>query len=123
MGRSRLPCSAQASPRRRGSRSSRVSEPQRRRPAPRGAVHPPRAGLGAVHVPPDSAKEIPDGDAARAETFATLIRTGESLFDELDRTMLATFDANQQMLNPLAVIEGAHEPLTPTQIGERTYKS
>lgn len=37
--------------------------------------------------------------------------------------MLASFGVPQSVLNSLAVIEGAEMPLTPSQIGERTFSS
>lgn len=37
--------------------------------------------------------------------------------------MLASLDAPESLLNTLAVIDGAGEPITPTEIGERTLKS
>jgi DNA-binding MarR family transcriptional regulator len=88
-----------------------------------GASRPSRASLGVVKVGDDFSKEYPDGDPRAAELYATLIRTGDSLFDEVDRAMLTTFGVNQQILNALAVIDGADEPLTPSEIGERLFKS
>jgi DNA-binding MarR family transcriptional regulator len=82
-----------------------------RRPSP--------AALGLVHVDPDFAKEYPDGDASSTEAYASLVRTGAALLQELDRCMRASFDLPQPAATALAVIDGAGEPLTPTQIGER----
>ena len=76
-----------------------------------------------MKVGPDFAAEYPDGDAVAAELFATLLRTGQSIMAEVDRVMLASFDVSQPVLNSLAVIEGAGEPLTPSQISERTFIS
>jgi DNA-binding MarR family transcriptional regulator len=79
--------------------------------------------MGVVKVGDDFSKEYPDGDPRAAELFATLIRTGDSLSSEVERAMLATFGVNEQILNALAVIDGADEPLTPGEIGERLFKS
>jgi DNA-binding MarR family transcriptional regulator len=82
-----------------------------RRPSP--------AALGVVHVDPDFAEEFPDGDASSTEAYASLVRTGTALLQELDRCMSASFDLPQPAATALAVIDGAGEPLTPTQISER----
>jgi len=75
--------------------------------------------LGLVHVDPDFAEEYPDGDASSTEAYASLVRTGTALLQELDRCMSASFDLPQPAATALAVIDGAGEPLTPTQISER----
>ena len=71
----------------------------------------------------DFVDEFPDGDPAAAEAYATIIRCGEALSAEIERTMLASFGAPQNVLNSLAVIEGAPAPLTPSEISESTYLS
>jgi DNA-binding MarR family transcriptional regulator len=104
----------------RGSRSSRVSEASRRTRSGRGvARRPSPAALGLVRVDPDFAQEYPDGDASSTEAHASLVRTGAALLQELDRCMRASFDLPQPAATALAVIDGAGEPLTPTQISER----
>ena len=82
-----------------------------------------QASLGVVKVGPDFHNEFPDGDPVAAEAFATILRCGQAVMSEVDRTMLATFGAPQNVLNSLAVIEGARSPLTPSEISERTYLS
>jgi len=67
--------------------------------------------------------EYPDGDPAAAEALSTLIRVGQSLYDEIDRAMRASIGAPESALNTLAVIEGAEGPLTPSEISERTFRS
>ena len=81
------------------------------------------AAQGVVRVSVDFADEYPGGDPLAAEIYASLIRTGAALHQEIDRAMVATFDVPQSVLNSLAVIDGAGEPLTPSQIGERTLTS
>lgn len=81
------------------------------------------AALGVVKVGADFTDEYPDGDPAKAEVLATLVRTGTSLTQEIDRCMTATFGVTQNVLNCLAVIDGAESPLTPGEIGERTLVS
>lgn len=88
-----------------------------------GIGSPSPAALGVVKVGPDFVDEFPDGDPAAAEVFATLLRCGQTVSTEIERTMLASFGAPQNVLNSLAVIEGAHDALTPSEISERTYLS
>jgi DNA-binding MarR family transcriptional regulator len=76
-----------------------------------------------VKVGADFTDEYPDGDPARAEVLATLVRTGSSITQEIERSMIATFGVPQTLLNSLAVIDGADGPLTPSEIGERTLVS
>src|SRR3954453_5310217 len=111
---------AQVSPEHQGSRSSSVSDTPQPRRSGRGV---PRrsspAALGLVHVDPDFAEEYPDGDASSTEAYASLVRTGTALLQELHRCMSASFDLPQSAATALAVIDGAGEALTPTQISER----
>ncbi len=81
------------------------------------------AALGPVRLGPDFVAEYPDGDLAAAEALSTLIRVGQSLYDEIDRAMQASIGAPESALNTLAVIEGAEGPLTPSEISERTFRS
>jgi len=93
------------------------------RPRKASASSPSPAALGVVKVGDDFADEYPDGDPAAAEVCASLVRTGQSISQEIERAMLATFGVSQSVLNSLAVIDGAGEPLTPSQISERTLTS
>jgi DNA-binding MarR family transcriptional regulator len=63
--------------------------------------------------------EFPDGDATCTEAYATLVRTGDALLAELDRRIRFTFGVPHAAVTALAVIEGAGEPLTPSQVSER----
>lgn len=74
-----------------------------------------------VKVDPDFSQEYPDGDPLAAEVLATLIRAGLAAHGEIERAMAASFGVSQNVLNSLAVIDGAGEPLTPSQISERTF--
>ena len=65
------------------------------------------------------AEEFPDADTGSTEAYASLIRTGTALLVELDRCIQATFDLPHAAATALAVIEGAGEPLTPSEISER----
>lgn len=94
-----------------------------RRPGRTGSGPPSPAALGVIKVDADFTQEYPDGDPTAAEAFATLIRTGQALNNEVDRAMVASFGVPQTVLNSLAVIEGAVTPLTPSQISERTLTS
>lgn len=51
--------------------------------------------------------------------MATLVRVGGALLDELSRAIDATFGVPQAAITALAVIDGAGEFLTPSQISER----
>jgi len=92
--------------------------PTRPRPG-RGASRPSPAAFGLVRVGPDFEQEFPDADRSSTEAYASLVRAGVALTSELDRAILATFDVPHAVLTALAVVEGAGEPLTPSQISER----
>jgi DNA-binding MarR family transcriptional regulator len=72
-----------------------------------------------VRVDADFEEEYPGGDTTCTEAYASLCRTGEALLGELDRRIRATFDMPQAAATALAVIDGAGEPLTPSQVGDR----
>ncbi len=63
--------------------------------------------------------EFPDADRASTEAYATLVRAGQALLAELDRCIEATFGVSHPTITALAVVEGAREALTPSQISER----
>jgi len=85
----------------------------------RGSSRTSPAALGLVRVADDFADEFPDADRSSTESYASLVRTGASLLLELDRSILATFDIPHPAATALAVVEGADEPLTPSQISDR----
>jgi DNA-binding MarR family transcriptional regulator len=72
-----------------------------------------------VRVDADFEDEYPGGDTTCTEAYASLCRAGEALLGELDRRIRATFDMPQAAATALAVIDGAGEPLTPSQVGDR----
>ena len=76
-----------------------------------------------MRVDEDFTDEFPDGDPLATEVYATLIRTGSALMAEIERTVAASLGINLQISNTLAVIEGAGEPLTPSEISDRTLIS
>jgi DNA-binding MarR family transcriptional regulator len=78
-----------------------------------------RASLGVVTVDPDFGQEYPDGDATSTQAHATLVRTGQALISELDRRIAHTFGMPQAAAMTLAVLDGAGQPLTPSEISER----
>src|SRR5579859_4832939 len=84
-----------------------------------GRSRPSPAALGVVRVDADFEEEYPGGDATCTEAYASLCRTGEALLGELDRRIRLTFDVPQAAATALAVIDGAGEPLTPSQVGDR----
>ena len=83
----------------------------RRRPSP--------AAGGGVRVGAGFAVEFPGGDPSCTEAYATLVRTGEALLAEIDRRIRVTFGLPHAALTALAVIEGAGEPVTPSQVSDR----
>jgi DNA-binding MarR family transcriptional regulator len=72
-----------------------------------------------VRVDADFADEYPDADGPSTECYATLCRAGDLLWGELERRINGTFGVNQTVALALAVLDGAGEALTPSQIGER----
>lgn len=95
--------------------SERVERVARRDGSGRPAV----AARGVVRVDDDFAEEYPDGDAASTEAFATLVRAGEAVLGEIDRCVQAALSVRQPVFSALAVLDGAAEPLTPSEIAER----
>lgn len=101
-----------------------MSEPRRpTRPRRASTISLSPAALGVVKVGADFADEYPDGDPAKAEAMATLVRSGSSILHEIERCTSATFGVSHTLLNSLAVVDGAERPLTPSEIGERTFVS
>jgi hypothetical protein len=72
-----------------------------------------------VRVGAGFAVEFPGGDSSCTEAYATLVRTGEALLAEIDRRIRVTFGLPHAALTALAVIEGAGEPVTPSQVSDR----
>ncbi len=72
-----------------------------------------------VKVDPDFEAEYPDGDLTSTEAYATLIRAGVAATHELDRCIAASVDMPQAAVTALAVLDGAGEALTPSQIADR----
>jgi DNA-binding MarR family transcriptional regulator len=70
-------------------------------------------------VDADFEDEYPGADTSCTEAYASLCRAGEALLGELDRRVRLTFGVPQTAATALAVIDGAGEPLTPSQVGER----
>jgi DNA-binding MarR family transcriptional regulator len=77
------------------------------------------AARGVVKVDADFAKEYPEGDASSTEAYASIARAGAATLQELERCVVASFDMSQPAATVLAVVDGAGEPLTPSEIGER----
>ena len=94
-----------------------MPESYRRRPG-KGA-RPSPATLGLVKVDGDFEVEYPDGDAVSTEAYASLVRAGTAGLLEIERCVMASFGVTQPAATMLAVLDGAGEPLTPSQISER----
>ena len=84
-----------------------------------GRIRPSPAALGVVKVDSDFHDEYPDAVATSTESYASLCRTGDALLQEVERHIMETFGIPQHMATALAVLDGAGEALTPSQIGER----
>ncbi len=95
-----------------------MSEPSRPLGRGRGS-RPSPASLGLIRVDADFTDEYPGGDPTCTEAYASLCRTGEALLGEFDRRIAATFGMPQAAATALAVIDGAGEPLTPSQVSDR----
>ena len=90
------------------------------RPTRRGGSGRPSVGArGAVRVPADFADEFPAGDATSTEGYASLVRAGEALLALLDASIQRALDIKQPVFTALAVLDGATEPLTPSEIADR----
>ena len=96
-----------------------MPEPGRAARPGKGRSRPSPASLGVVRVGAGFADEFPGGDSSCTEAYATLVRTGEALRAEIERSVRVTFGLPHAALTALAVIEGAGEPVTPSQVSER----
>ena len=95
-----------------------MSEPSRPlRPGRRSRPSP--ASLGVVKVDADFGDEYPDADITCTEAYASLVRTGQALLGEIDRRIWLTVGIPHPAATALAVIDGAGEPLTPSQVSDR----
>ena len=96
-----------------------MSDPNPRLRSGRGVTRPSPASRGLIRVDAGFTEEFPDGDVSSTEAYASLARTGTALLQELDRCIMDSFEMPQAAATALAVVEGADEPLTPSQISER----
>jgi MarR family transcriptional regulator, 2-MHQ and catechol-resistance regulon repressor len=95
-----------------------MSEPGRPlRPGRRSRPSP--ASLGVVRVDADFQDEYPDADTTCTEAYASLVRTGQALLAEIERRIWLTAGIPHPAATALAVIDGAGEPLTPSQVSDR----
>ena len=76
-----------------------------------------------IRVDPDFVVEYPEADAPSTEAFATLLLVGDVLMGLHERRIEATLGASQTVAQALAVLDGAGEALTPSQISERMLVS
>ena len=76
-----------------------------------------------VRVDQDFVDEYPEADASCTEVFASLLVVGDVLMGLHEPRIEATLGASQTAAQALAVLDGAGEPLTPSQIGERLLVS
>lgn len=68
---------------------------------------------------PDFSSEYPEGDARSTEAYASLVRAGQAVLAELDRCITDSVDVKQPIFTALAVLDGAGEALTPSEIADR----
>ena len=76
-----------------------------------------------MRVDPDFINEYPEADASCTEAFATLLVVGDVLMTLHERRIEATLETSQTVAQALAVLDGAGESLTPSQIGDRLLVS
>jgi DNA-binding MarR family transcriptional regulator len=96
-----------------------MSEPSRVPRPGRSRSRPSPASLGVVKVGAGFAEEYPGADASCTEAYASLVRTGQALLGEIDRSIWQTAGIPHPAATALAVIDGAGEPLTPSQVSDR----
>ena len=96
-----------------------MSEPSRVPRPGRSRSRPSPASLGVVKVDADFADEYPGADASCTEAYASLVRTGQALLGEIERSIWLTAGIPHPAGTALAVIDGAGEPLTPSQVSDR----
>ena len=84
-----------------------------------GVIRPAVPARAAVRVDADFADEYPGGDARSTEAYASLVRAGQVVLAELDRCITASIDVKQPIFTALAVLDGAGESLTPSEIADR----
>ena len=84
-----------------------------------GTIRPAVAVRAAVRVDPDFASEYPEGDALSTEAYASLVRAGQAVLAELDRGITDAIDVKQPIFTALAVLDGAGDALTPSEIADR----
>lgn len=92
--------------------------------ARRGGRHrtvPVRRGL--VNVDADFADEYPEADPSCTEAFASLLVVGDVLMDVHERRIEVTLGVSQTVAQALAIVDGAGQPLTPSDIAERMLVS
>ena len=90
----------------------------------RGGRTPPQgAQRDVVRVDPDFDVEYPEAEASSTEAVATLLVVGDVLMGLYELRLEATLGANQTVAQALAVLDGAGEALTPSQISERLLVS
>ena len=96
-----------------------MSEPSRPIRPGRSHSRPSPASLGVVKVDADFADEYPAADASCTEAYASLVRTGQALLGEIERSIWRTAGIPHPAATALAAIDGAGEPLTPSQVSDR----
>jgi DNA-binding MarR family transcriptional regulator len=72
-----------------------------------------------VRVESDFAEEFPEADPMSTEAYVAVLIAGDVLNLELGQRIEHTLGVSHTVFNALAVIDGAGEPLTPSQISER----
>jgi DNA-binding MarR family transcriptional regulator len=76
-----------------------------------------------VNVEADFTDEYPEADASCTELFASLLVVGDVLMDLHERRIELTLGASQNVAQALAIVDGAGQPLTPSEIAERMLVS
>lgn len=94
-------------------------EPTRPNKRAKRGARPAIAARGLVRVDADFETEYPGSSAGATECYASLVRVGVALAGELDRRLQHSLGLPQPTFTALAVIDGASEPLTPSEISAR----
>jgi DNA-binding MarR family transcriptional regulator len=76
-----------------------------------------------VKVDADFVDEYPEADPSCTEAFASLLVVGDVLMDVHERRIEATLGTSQTAAQALAIVDGAGQPLTPSDIAERMLVS
>jgi DNA-binding MarR family transcriptional regulator len=73
----------------------------------------------AIHVDPDFEQEFPGASASATTASANLLHTASLLLDQINRHRAAVTRLSPSACQALAVLDGAEQPLSSTEIANR----